>query len=110
MAESLGILGQVRPADTLLTDAYTVPAATMATISSITVCNQSTSPQSFRVAVAKNGELDSPKQYLFYDQALDAKSTFVITIGVTLTAADKIRVKASAADTISYNVFGIEVS
>jgi hypothetical protein len=110
MAEALGILGQVIPADTNLAEAYAVPSLTQATISSITVCNQTASPSTFRISVANNGELDTPKQYLFYDQPLDAYSSFIITIGITLTSGDKIRVRSGNANALSFNVFGIEVS
>jgi hypothetical protein len=110
MAEALKILGQLAPTDTNLTDLYTVPAVTMATISSITVCNRDSAVRTFRLSVAVNGLLDDVKQYIFYDQELDANSTFTITIGITLGPGDKMRVKASAANALSFNVFGIEVS
>ena len=110
MAEALKILGQLAPADTNLADLYTVPALTMATISSITVCNRSTSLTSFRISVAVANELDATKQYLFYDQELDANSTFTITIGITLGPTDKIRVRTATANVLTFNVFGIEVS
>ncbi|NBP57246.1 hypothetical protein EBU71_12080 [bacterium] len=110
MAEALKILGQLAPGDTNLADLYTVPALTQATISSITVCNRSTSATTFRLSVAVAGELDATKQYIFYDQELDANSTFTITIGITLSAADKIRVRAGTASVLTFNVFGIEVN
>ena len=110
MAEALKILGQLAPSDTNLADLYTVPALTMATISSITVCNRSTSLTSFRISVAYNGELDATKQYIFYDQELDANSTFTVTIGITLGPGDKLRVRTATANVLTFNVFGIEVS
>lgn len=110
MAEALKILGQLAPASTNLSDLYTVPALTMATISSITVCNITSTLTNFRISVAVNGELDANKQYIFYDQELDAKSTFTVTIGITLGPGDKIRVRAGTASALTFNVFGIEVS
>lgn len=110
MAEALGILGQIAPADTNLTDLYSVPSGTMATISSITVCNRSTSLTNFRISVAKANELDATKQYIFYDQELDANSTFTVTIGITLGPTDKIRVRTATANVLTFNIFGIEVN
>jgi hypothetical protein len=110
MSEQLKILGQAAPANTNLTDIYTVPAQTMATISTITVCNLSASLTNFRISVAANGELDSIKQYLFYDQEIDTKTTFAVTIGITLGPGDKIRAKAATGNTLTFNIFGIEVS
>ena len=109
MAESLKSLGQLAPAATTLTDLYTVPACTSASISSIIVCNRGSTTTTFRISVAVAGVTDSNKQYIFYDQSLDGNSTFTATIGVTITATDKIRVYAGNSN-LSFNVFGIEVS
>jgi len=109
MAESLKSLGQLAPTATTLTDLYTVPASTSTSISSIIVCNRGATSTTFRISVAVAGAADSSKQYIFYDQALDSHSTFTATIGVTLTATDKIRVYAGNSD-LSFNAFGIEVS
>ena len=109
MAESLKNLGQLAPTATTLLDLYTVPASTSASISSIIVCNTGTTTTTFRISVAVGGAIDSIKQYIFYDQSLDGNSTFTATIGVTVTATDKIRVYAGNSN-LSFNVFGIEVS
>lgn len=109
MAESLKVLAQSSPAATTLTDVYTVPAATSATISTIAICNRSATATTFRLSVAIAGAVDAIQQYVYYDQLIDGNSTFGITIGMTLGAADKIRVYAGAA-TISVNVFGVEVN
>ena len=109
MAESLKNLGQLAPAATTLSDLYTVPAGTSASISSIIICNTGTTTTTFRISVAVAGDTDSIKQYIFYDQSLDGNSTFIATIGVTVTATDTIRVYAGNAN-LSFNVFGIEVS
>jgi hypothetical protein len=109
MAELLKNLGQLAPLATTLTDLYTVPAATSASISSIVVCNRGSTLTTFRISIAVAGATDSSKQYIFYDQSLDGNSSFTATIGVTITATDKIRVYAANAN-LSFNVFGIEVS
>lgn len=109
MAESLKSLGQLAPSATTLTDLYTVPAGTSSSISSIIVCNRGSTLTTFRISVAVAGAADSSKQYIFYDQALDGNSTFIATIGITLTATDKVRVYAGNSN-LSFNVFGIEVS
>lgn len=109
MAEALKVLGQAALAATTLTDVYTVPASTSATVSTITVCNRGATAATFRISVAVAGAADTPAQYIYYDQALDAYSTYAATIGVTLAATAKIRAYASTAN-VSVNVFGIEVS
>lgn len=107
MASNPKILGQSNPSATTLTVAYTVPALTKATISTITVCNRSVTATSFRISVAVAAASDSPEQYLFYDLAINGKDTFGATIGITLGAGDVIRVYATLA-TLSFNIFGIE--
>jgi hypothetical protein len=109
MAETIKVLGQLSPAATTLTDLYTVPASTSVVVSSIVACNRDTSKGSFRVSVAVAGATDDPKQYLFYDVEVKAVDAIVATIGITLGAADVVRVYASSAN-FSFNLFGTEVT
>ena len=108
MAETIKVLGQSSLAATTLSDVYTVGAGKSVSISSITVCNRGSSATTFRVSVAVDGAADGNSQYLYYDQAIDAYSTFVATIGITLDAADVVRVYAGNAN-LSVNIFGVEV-
>lgn len=108
MAETLKVLAQSTPSAATLTDAYTVPGATSAVISSIVVANRSATATSFRISVAPNGAADANAQYLYYDVAIAGNDTFVATIGITLDAADVVRVYATLA-TLSFNIFGVEV-
>lgn len=109
MAETIKVLGQSNPSAATLTDAYTVPGATSAVVSSITVANRSATPTAFRVSVAVAGAADSNEQYLFYDVPIAGNDTFTATLGVSLATTDVVRVRATLA-TLSFNVFGIEVS
>lgn len=106
MAETLKVLGQSKPLATTLTDAYTVPALTTAVVSSIVICNQGAAT-SFRISVAVAGLADTAKQYLFYDTAIAANTTYTVTIGISLGAADVVRVYNTLA-TLSFNIFGVE--
>lgn len=103
------ILGQSKPSATTLTDVYTVPALTQATVSTITVCNQSATATSFRISVAVGGAADNTKQYLYYDVAIAGNDTFACTFGITLGAADVVRCYATLA-TLSFNIFGVETA
>ena len=108
MAETRKILGQKAIAATLW-DLYTVPAATQAIVSTIVVCNQDASSHTYRISVAYNGAVDATKQYLFYNVRIAANTTYTITIGITLGAADIIRVYCDSA-TVSFNAFGVELT
>lgn len=107
MAVTYKILGQSKPNAATLTDAYTVPAATTATVSTITVANQSATATSFRVSVAVNGAADTASQYLYYDIAIPGNNTFATTIGITLASGDVIRVYNTLAS-CSFNIFGVQ--
>jgi len=109
MANTLKTLSQTAPSATTLTDSYTVPGATQAVVSSVVVCNRSATATSFRISVAVAGAADATKQYLYYDVPIAGNDTFVATIGVSLGAADVVRVYATLA-TLSFNVFGAEVT
>lgn len=108
MADSLKILGQINPSATTLTDLYVVPGSTSTAVSSLVVCNRSSSATTFRVSVAQAGAADSLLQYLYYDVSVMGNSSFVATIGITLASTDKIRCYAGAA-TLTFSVFGVEV-
>lgn len=109
MAESFKILGQLNPLGATLTDLYTVPALTSTSISTLVVANRSGTATTFRASVAIAGASDDPKQYMFYDYPIDGNASVTVTIGMTLATTDKLRVY-SGAGTLSYNVFGVEIT
>lgn len=109
MAESIKVLGQSNPSATTLTDAYTVPSATTTVISTITITNRSATATSFRISVAVAGAADDNKQYIAYDVPISGNETIAYTMGITLSAADIVRVYATLA-TLSFNIFGVENS
>ena len=101
-------LGQATLSATTLTDVYTVPGGTQTTISTVFVCNRG-SATTFRLAVAIAGAGGANAQYLYYDQAIGANTTFPITCGITLAATDVLRAYAGSAN-VSVNIFGEEES
>ena len=107
MATTYKVLAQSKPSAATLTAAYTVPALTTATVSTITVANQSATATAFRISVAIAGAADTPAQYLYYDIAISGNNTFATTIGITLGAGDIVRVYNTLA-TCSFNIFGVE--
>ena len=107
MAQTYKVLGQSNPAATTPTDAYTVPAATTAVISTITVANRAATQRTFRISVRVAGAGADNKQYLAYDTPVPANDTVFLTLGITLAATDVVTVYASAQD-LSFNIFGVE--
>jgi len=109
MPTNYKVLGQSNPAATTATTFYTVPAATQAIVSTLTVTNQTATAGTYRIAVRVAGATLAAAQYLAYDVSLPGNATDTLTLGVTLGATDVITVYASAA-TFSFNAFGSELS
>jgi len=109
MPTNYKVLGQSNPAATTATTLYTVPAATQAIVSTLTVTNQTATAGTYRIAVRVAGATLAAAQYLAYDVSLPGNATDTLTLGVTLGATDVITVEASAA-TFSFNAFGSELS
>lgn len=107
--ETYKVLAQSKPTAASLTDAYTVPGATSAIVSSIVVANQSSTGTTFRISVAVAGAADTPKQYLHFDFPISGNDTVVLSAGISLAATDVLRVYATLA-TLSFNVFGVELT
>jgi hypothetical protein len=109
MPTNYKVLGQSNPAATTATTLYTVPAATQAIVSTLTVTNQTATAGTYRIAVRVAGATLAAAQYLAFDVSLPGNATDTLTLGVTLGATDVITVYASAA-TFSFNAFGSELS
>ena len=109
MAVIYKILGQTRPVATTLTDAYTVPTATEAVVSSVLISNTSATATTAQISIAIAGAVDDISQYIYYNLEIPGNDTFIATIGVTLAAADVVRVYATLA-TLNFQLFGSEVT
>ena len=101
------VLAQLNPSATTLTTFYTVPAATSTVVSSIFICNQTSTDATFRISIAVAGAADNAKQYLYFDNVAPANDSFTITTGITLATTDVVRAYASTA-TLSFNMSGVE--
>jgi hypothetical protein len=112
MATAYKVLGQVAPSATTETQLYPVPSSTSAVVSTITICNQSSSAATYRIAVVKSGGATSPAaalSWIVYGATVAASDTTVLTVGITLATGDQLRVYASSAN-LSFNAFGSEIS
>jgi hypothetical protein len=109
MATTYKVLGQLNPAANTLSNVYTVPAATQAVISTITVCNQLASNASYSISVSNNGVADNASHYIIRGGVVPAADSIGITLGLTLDASDQIRANTNSAN-ISFNIFGSEIT
>ena len=109
MPTAYKVLGQTNPSATTNTSLYTVPSATSAVVSSITIANLGASAGTFRVAVRPAAESIANKHYIAYDTTIAALDTLTLTLGITLATTDVVTVYASSA-TMSFNAYGSEIS
>lgn len=109
MPDSIKVLGQSAPAADTDTTIYTVPGATAAVSSTITVCNRAGTGALFRIAVSPGGAGLANQHYIYYDAPIPGNSTFAATIGLSLATTDVVRVRANSAS-VSFSLFGTEIS
>ena len=109
MATAYKVLGQSAPSATTATSLYTVPSATEAVISTISVCNRGSATGTFRLSVRPNGASLANQHYIVFDAIVAAKDTLFLTIGATIDATDVLEVYASTSD-FSFNAYGSEIS
>ena len=109
MATFYKVLGQVAPSATTATTAYTGPSATETVVSTIAVCNRGASAGTYRIAIRPDGATLADQHYIAYDTAITANNSTMITIGITLNAADVVTVYASSAN-FSFSLFGSEIA
>lgn len=102
------VLGQSNPAATTLTTLYTVPTSNSTIVSTLNICNQSTSGSLFRVAVRPAGASISGQHYLAYDTPIAGSDSISLTLGMTLASTDVVSVYANNTS-LSFTAFGTEI-
>lgn len=88
---------------------YTTPSATQAVISSIVICNQSSSAVTIRIGLDATEGTPGSSEWLVYDASVAGNDTIALTLGVTMDASKYLRV-SSSADTCSFSAFLSEIS
>jgi hypothetical protein len=112
MALQYKILGQVAPSAGSLTTMYTVPNASgnYAVISTITICNQVSTSNTYRINIRKNGDTAAQnKQYIAYDTTIAGNDLVALTLGITMGPGDTLNVYGTAGSII-FNCYGVENS
>jgi hypothetical protein len=108
MATVYKVLGQSAPSAATDTSLYTVPSATSAVVSTLSVCNRGVST-TFRAAVRPSGATIANQHYIVYDNYVNAGDAVFLTLGITLAATDVVTVRAGTAD-MSFSLFGSELT
>jgi hypothetical protein len=110
MPQNFRVLGQSNPSACTFTTLYTVPAATQAVVSTITVCNYNTTANAnFTISVRPAGSPQANQHLIVSNNVVQFLDTIALTLGITLGNTDVISVFSSTAN-VSFSVFGSEVT
>lgn len=109
MATTYKVLGQSNPSAATLTTLYTVPASTSTVISTLAICNRSSTSTTYRVAIRLAGGGVADEDYIAYDSIAPGNDTVYLTIGIALATTDVVSIYATLA-TLSFNAFGSEIT
>ena len=118
MPQTYRCIAQIVPSASTSTDLYTVPASTSVIVSTLVVCNQTTSNTTFRVSLRSGtaaagagtsnvGSTGTPSTsaYIFYDTTVYANSTVAVTLGITATDAEVFTVY-TPGNPVSFQLYG----
>ena len=81
MPTTYKVLGQSNPSATTATTLYTVPSLTQTVVSTVTVCNQTSTAGTYRIAVRVAGGGLTASQYVAYDVSLPGNASDTLTLG-----------------------------
>lgn len=109
MPAAYRVLGQSNPSANTDTTIYTVPSATSAVLSTVSIANLSTTNATFRIAVRPAGATLANSHYLAFDAPVLANDSVFLTLGVSLAATDVLTVRASSAN-VAFGAFGSEIT
>lgn len=88
---------------------YTVPATKAAVISTIGIANESASSIEYRIGISDSDTDPVSGEFLVYDSAVSANDTTFITVGITLTAGQYLKI-SSSSNTSTFTCFISEIS
>lgn len=108
MPDAYKELGQSCPANTSDATLYTVPSATTAILSGLTVANITTASAKYRVAHRINGAAISNGAYKAYDVVIPANDSLTILQGHGMAAGDVLTVRSDTANAIAFTANGVE--
>lgn len=107
------ILGQAIPSGSNAT-LYASPAATQTVMSTIAICNTTSTSATATVYVCKaTGSTPASatsSNALVYQMPITANSTQTLTIGITLGAYDTVVVATGTASSLTFHAFGSQIA
>lgn len=104
------VLGQLAPADTNVASLLTVDTGLRVVTSSLTIANIGSVVAAYDIAIRPAGASLVNKHYIAKNVNLGVGNFDSITIGLTLPATCVVSVRSSVADTLAFNIFGVEIT
>jgi len=112
MPQSFKRLGAINPSANTQTNVYVVPAATESVISTITICNQTTSNASYSLILMPSSIFASPAgaaHFIVRGATVPAADSIILTIGLTANAGSVLAANTNN-NSISFAAFGSEIT
>lgn len=76
---------------------YNTPAATQAVVSSLVVCNASSSDVTYRIGMDTTAGTPGSGEFLVYDATITGNDTIALTLGICMDADKYIRISSSSS-------------
>ena len=109
MPTTYKVLGQLAATANTEANVYVVPSATSTVISTVTICNRSAAPTTYRLNVKVANAATANAQFIAFDAVAPGNDTVFLTLGLTLGAGDVFAANC-AASTVSISAFGSEIA
>jgi len=91
------------------TTVYNSPASTQAVISSLVICNASSSDITVRVGLDTTDGTPSSSEFLVYDAAIAGNDTVSLTLGISMEADKYLRASSSSSACV-FSAFVSEIT
>lgn len=91
------------------TTLYSTNSSTRAVISSILVTNTAATSATYRIGIMGSAGTPSASEWLAYDVSVAGNDTIALSLGITLTVSQFIRV-SSSANTVTFSAYISEIT
>ena len=85
-------------------------ASTSTVISSIVICNTSSSSATYTIAVNTASATYASGRYVVYQATIAGNDTIALTLGLVLDPTNRYLNVSSSANTVNFSVYGVENS
>ena len=110
MATTYKILGQKSPTTTAEESFSAVPASTNWVVSTLALTNFTGTAANITVNICQNGAASGNANTLIKTLSVPANTMVPVTMGITLSAGDVVRVTAGTANALAVQLFGSEIT